>query len=656
MAEVLPFRKPEDEPDDAPPALTPLAHIVRRSFDTMQRHRTSTGIDARLDRAIRAYEGRYDPEKLAMIRRMKGSEVFMRVTASKCRGASALLRDVYLGADRPWTVNATPVPKLRDDIKGAIAQLVEQEAVAGGPAVRALIPQRMEMLRIEAERVARRKAKEDAENATRKLDDLLVEGHFYEALGAFLTDVTIYPYAVLKGPVVETKLDVVWEEGEAKEIERPYLVWRRVSPYDLWNSPGVERISDGDTAERVMIPRHRLASMRNVPGWRSDVIEEILLDNDRGTRKRSWFFGYEQNRKDRENRDWDEDPNMFDLLCWYGWVQGSVLIDDGAKAEELGVESLDPSGQYMCEVWLASDDVLRAKILPWPAPSPPYFVTSYEKVPGSIQGHGVPDILFDVQDILNATGRSLVNNMGLASGPQVSVNVDLLMPGEDLTALFPWRIWPISGQPGQGDPVKFFQPNSNAGELLGVYKEFMNIADELSAIPRYMTGGGATGGAGRTSSGLAMLMTNASKGLQQVASNIDNDIIAPNLRRLYDVLMLTDVEGILRGDEELVARGVAGAAQLETQRMRQIEFLQATANPIDLQITGLEGRAAILREVADGTGIDPDQVVPDSAEMKSRSAQMAGPPQPGGNGVGPGGGPPQPAPATDTGPRLNGVS
>ena len=93
---------------------------------------------------------------------------------------------------------------------------------------------------------------------------------------------------------------------------------------------------------------------------------------------------------------------------------------------------------------------------------------------------------------------------------------------------------------------RFFQPNSNAQELFGVYEKFTQIADELSAIPRYITGSERLGGAGRTASGLAMLMGNAAKILQTVAANIDNDVIEPAVAELYDMVMLTDTTGLLQ--------------------------------------------------------------------------------------------------------------
>ena len=143
--------------------------------------------------------------------------------------------------------------------------------------------------------------------------------------------------------------------------------------------------------------------------------------------------------------------------------------------------------------------------------------------------------------------------MSIASGPQVVVNDDRVADNENSDELYPWKRWhvvtdPLGSNNGQ-QPIVFFQPESNAQELLGVYEKFTQIADELSSIPRYVTGSERLGGAGRTASGLAMLMGNAAKILQTVAANIDSDVIEPAVGELYDMVMLTDQTGTLKGDE-----------------------------------------------------------------------------------------------------------
>jgi hypothetical protein len=71
----------------------------------------------------------------------------------------------------------------------------------------------------------------------------------------------------------------------------------------------------------------------------------------------------------------------------------------------------------------------------------PYYLTSFEKVPGRIDGNGVADLCMDAQNMCNAAARALANNMGISSGPQVGVNVSRLPAGEDITQMYPWKIW-----------------------------------------------------------------------------------------------------------------------------------------------------------------------------------------------------------------------
>jgi hypothetical protein len=153
-------------------------------------------------------------------------------------------------------------------------------------------------------------------------------------------------------------------------------------------------------------------------------------------------------------------------------------------------------------------------------------------------------------------------------------------------------------------------PTSNAQELMQVYQNFVQISDDVSAIPKYVGGGAAGQGAGRTASGLAMLMGNASKILQTVSANIDRDIVEQALQQLSDLIMLTDTSGLLTGQERITVKGVTVAVQRETLRQRQIEFLQATNNPTDMKIMGIKGRAAVLRPVSTTIGLDGEEVVP----------------------------------------------
>jgi hypothetical protein len=363
------------------------------------------------------------------------------------------------------------------------------------------------------------------------------------------------------------------------------------------------------------------------------------------------------------------ESGMIDMLEYHGYVQGEMLIDYGFDTTSVP----EPMRDYFVDAFKIGRYIIKVQLSPSLRKRAPYYVTSFEKVPGTVVGNALPDILSDIQDATNAALRSLINNMSIASGPQVVVNDDRVAENENSDDMYPWKRWHVENDPLGNNaiqPVSFFQPNSNAQELLGVYEKFTQIADELSAIPRYITGSERLGGAGRTASGLAMLMGNAAKILQTVAANIDNDVIEPAVWELYDMVMLTDRSGILRGDENIVVLGVNVAMQRETQRQRQLEFLQITANPIDTQITGVRGRASVLRSVADGIGLKGEDVVPPDEEIKAQMQAQSGGPggapppgappggAPGGPAAPPGlpGAPPQAGPSPPQPPQTNVVS
>jgi hypothetical protein len=213
--------------------------------------------------------------------------------------------------------------------------------------------------------------------------------------------------------------------------------------------------------------------------------------------------------------------------------------------------------------------------------------------------------------------------MGIASGPQAEINVDRLPDGEDVTSMFPWKIWQTTtDRTGGGQPaVRFFQPNMNAEALMNVYQYFTRQADEVTGIPNYVYGNTSGGGVGRTASGLSMLMDNAAKGIKAAISSID-EVVSALVSRLYTHNMIYDPDNSCKGDFKVVAKGAMGLVAKEQLQIRRNEFLQATANPVDLQILGPTGRAYLLREVAKTLQMDTDKLVPTTEQLEFRQEQQ----------------------------------
>ena len=170
--------------------------------------------------------------------------------------------------------------------------------------------------------------------------------------------------------------------------------------------------------------------------------------------------------------------------------------------------------------------------------------------------------------------------------------------------------------------IDFFQPQSNAVELMQVYEMFSALADESSGIPRYMAGLENNGGAGRTASGLSMMIGNASKTIKQVVSNIDLHVITKSLERQYMYNMRYLDDPSLKGDVNIVARGALSLTTKEAAQVRRNEFLAQTMNPVDMQIIGMDGRGELLRQSARNLDMDADKIVPPASVLKMRSVMM----------------------------------
>jgi hypothetical protein len=611
---------------------------------------------------------------------------------------------------------------------------------------------------IEAAReAAKKKAAEQAKIAEDKIQEQLAMGGFYTALAEFLVDLPLFPYAVMKGPVVRIKTQVKWSrdvapwsgdptafvqknppdapndntsapppltgqsdpasggtagaptppflpgaalgsnagmlpgqggipvpgQGAAPQpglggpsgpplggppgaspsgpmktaprlakpqvMDIPVLCWERVSPFDIYWTPGVSDIGDANVIQRSRLTRAEINDLLDLPGFITDEVRAVLDEYGRGGIVDNWDMT-DAERAILENR---EDPrfNQSGLLAcleFQGMAQGRHLLDMGVDPSLIP----DPLRDYFCNCWLIGRHIIKVQMNLSPRKRHQYYVTSFEKVPGNPVGNGLPDLLADISSVANATLRAMVNNLSIASGPQVTVNDDRISDGENAEEMYPWKRWHIKSDPFGNNTekaIEFFSPTSNSQELLQVYMAFSQLADEHSAIPKFMTGSPPVGGLGRTASGLSMLMQNSSKILQTVAANIDRDVISQILENLFDIIMMTDDTGLLTGEEKVRVMGVQVAMQRETQRARQLEFLQLTGNPVDMGIIGPKGRAQVLRKVASEIGLPGEDIVPSDQEMDQQQkqheamAQAAQDAQQQGGGSSPGGAPPGPA-------------
>ena len=608
------------------PLMLGLTAYIRECWDAARQSKKP--IEDIMLRAMRQRNGEYEADKLKQIQDQGGSDVYMMITEVKCRAAESWLRDILLETGTPpWEMQPTPIPdlsptqtrELEESFSASIMGLIQTTGQAPAPnemaELKEMVDQdyRFKVLQAAQARVDRMKL---------KIQDQFAQGGWAESFNDFITDLVTYPASFVKGPIIRRQRKLGWDTTEgttsvvADEIIAPEF--ERVDPFKIYPEPGISNLNEGYLFEHHPLPRMELADLIGVPGYDDEAIRKILeLGNSE-----SWINEDIEMAKDDEERKFhafQRPTEIFDALEFWGKVSGSMLIEWGLTEEEIE----DPAREYDANVWVIGNYVIKAILNYDPLGEKPYAKTSFIKCPGAFWGKGIPEIIEDLQGVCNASARALVNNMGISSGPQVEVNLERIPPNEDITQLHPWKIWQVTNDPlGSSAPaVRFTQPDDNANTLMGVYETFSKLADDHSGIPAYVYGDLNVKGAGRTASGLSMLMGSAGKGIRQVVMHIDSDVVKPIVSRQFLYNMRYDEDESIKGDLEILPRGAINLAIKETVNVRRLEFLNATANDIDMQIIGKDGRAAILREVAKGLQMPVEDVVP-SREKASVTDRM----------------------------------
>lgn len=591
------------------PAVLSLASHIRGAWDHNKLGKVE--VETCLLKCQRQRQGVYDPDLAVLMKKRGGTNIFMFITSIICRGAEAWLKDVLIPpGDKPWGIDPTPYPELSTSIEDQIETLVMAEtaevmAVSGSIDAVTVeqVRDRMQEMRDEILKEHMEVAKESAMRFETRIEDELREGGFYKALDKVINDLVTFPTAFMTGPILRNRKTPQWdfdEDGTAQirvedKVRREY---ERVSPFDLYPSKGAKNLQDGSLIHRLRMRRSQLQGLKGTPGYNSLAIDAVLWMYGNGG-LRDWLWT-DQERAELESKPQElTDPEpIIDGLLYWGSAQGRQLREWGMDEKRVP----DLHKDYQICALLIGNFIVMAQLNPHPLGHRPYYGASYENVNDSIWGTALPEIIADKQRLCNAAARNLVNNMAIASGPQVEVHMDRLWPGQDVEDMYPWKIWRFKRDEtgGRDAPaMTFYQPKSNSAELMKVYQYWYDQAREISGIPSYLQGsegGGGLRGAGKTASGLSMLMNAATKTLKGVIFNFDGGIIRDAIWEHWLQLMLYDEDIEKTGDINIIARASEYLLLQEQLQVRLMEFMTFTNNPTDLAIMGLPGRAELLRE------------------------------------------------------------
>jgi len=593
------------ENDGAMPAeLSSLGQVLLAEFSRAVMDRRST--EERWLRDLRQYKGQYEPDVLAEL--AGRSTAFVRKTRVKVKTTDSRVADMLFpaGGDKNWSIDSTPKPTLSEFQKAEIRKAMEgrsrqqaamamqqqqqqlqqaaQQAQQAGeefqpPPMQPIKPMPVSDRDVDA--AAMEAAKAAAKLMAVVIDDQLVEANYKKACLRAIHSGHIYGTGVIKGPLIERRVrtQYVKENGawvnKSEEYITPFVdfvpLWRFYPDmsatelsgcmyvYELHN---MTRPEIADLASRKSFDSKRIIDhIKSFPGGNNTMMRQVQS---------------ELRQMGERDALQSATGSTYEVIERWGYVSGEQLTTAGVKVPEGRMHE-----SFFANVWLLPDgSVIKAVLQPINGVTWPYHIYYFDKDETSIFAEGLPAVMRDDQDMLNAATRMMLDNAGLTAGPMFEVTPSLLSDPAGATSFRPWKAF-LRNQVSPGQPaIRPIVVDGNIGEMMAIAERFETQADETTAIPRYMTGENPSSGAAATMGGMSMLMGAANIVLKDLVSNWD-DVTNSFIRSMYRWNMQFHKDDSIKGDYDVKPTGSTSLVAKEV-RARQINDLAAqTANPMD---------------------------------------------------------------------------
>lgn len=610
------YEKEVEEVKDKPSSVTPvtMGQYVRTIFEESRAARQDTEDRWIVD--LRQFRGQYAPE---MLERMSPnrSKAFIRLTRNKVKTVNSRLVDFVFPAngDPNWDITPTPLPEISDDALKTLVQIHEQQS---GESV---TPDTLKVLVSDY-------ATRQASKMARHMEDQLAELKYRETMKEVIHSGNLYGTGVLKGPLVSVNTESKYKKmgdgadkrwvQEAHDVLTPFI--ESVPLWDFYPDMSATKASSC----RYMIQRHsmdksKLVELSKRADFDNSVISKYLRSNPDGDCEQ---FSYETELKEMGNRTAGSNSvnsasKKYEVLEFWGYI-------DMEDVERLGLdvpEKLKGQVEVAANLWTLGDQVIKATLAPLQSIVFPYYFYYYDKDETSFFGEGIASIMRDPQELINSSFRAMLDNAAISAGPQIEANLDLLSEDEDPTEIYPFKVWLRSGDgtDATAPAVRVFTLGSSTAEYLQLNDALEKYADEVTTIPRYMWGDQA-GGAGRTASGLSMMMGSANITIKDQVKYFDDGITEPFISALYQWNMEFGGDESIKGDYKVIATGTSSLIAKEVYAQSLMNFANLTNNAVDLPIVK---RDKIIRSIAEALDLGDKGLVRSETEVRAQQQQQA---------------------------------
>ena len=560
--------------------LTDLGLWLRARFDEVAAARNST--EERWLKDLRQYRGRYESRQWKKLNETKHrSRTFCKMTRKKVKAFDNRMMDMLFpaGKDRNWDIKPTPKPAsimtpvaqqmiaertqavfMEEAERLSAQQGLPVEQVAQQLQVGGFVPDldsdTLQMIHLSA-------AKAGCDRMNVVIADQLAELQYKQICRKTVHSGHLYGTGILKGPLSQYVQQPAWIRGQSgqwvMDMSKTLTPFLEFVPIWSWypDSSARELGQLEYCFQRHVMTKSQVMALADRPEFDAGLIAAYLKEfPDGDARLQSWETQLDAD-DERNDGQQERTHRRYEVLEYYGTLNDARLRDLGLSSDRWNV------------AWVLGDFCIRSGEVPLDGINHPYNLYYHDKDETSIWGDGVPTIMRDDQEALNATVRAMLDNAANTVGAQWDVNTDLLRPGERTRDIYPNRIWFRRGDSRQ-PAIRAVETSSRLNEFLQLKQTFENQIHE-NTLPAYMQGAQA-GGAGRTASGLSMLMGSANLDIKEQVMSFDLGITRPVIRAFYLWNMQLNDDEAIKGDYEVVAKGSSSlvAKELRAQQLDQM--------------------------------------------------------------------------------------
>lgn len=519
-----------------------------------------------------------------------GSTVFVNITQPYVDMASARVADMLLPTDdKPFSIKPTPVPEVQDAVDS-------QEEMPGTP---------HKVGDLSKEFIAEMAKK--ADNAETLIWDWLAEAGWHGEMRKVIEQSARIGTSVLKGPFPTKRKNRKMTTGEDGSItlvidEEIKPDSKQIDVKNIYPDPACgSSIHNGSYVfEKDNISARQLKALVGTPGYIESEIMAVIKEGP--------------GKKNIDDKGKTVESDQFEIWYFCGNAEDEDLRAAGCKCDD--GESLPVT------VVMVNDRIIKASLSVFDSGEFPYDVMVWQRRTDHWAGIGVSRQVRTAQRMVNAASRNLMDNAGLAAGPQLFIRQGVIQPADGVWNITPMKIWYVDEdadiQSVQHAITSVVIPTMQA-ELEQIIKMAMEFAEKCTSMPLLMQG--EQGNSTQTVGGMSILDRNASTVLRRIAKICDDDVTEPHVGRYYEWLMLYSDDDSCKGDFNIVALGSTAFYQRDAANQAIMQLLEASANPsFNLDPDKL------MMEVLKMNKISPDRVRLTDEQIQKKQASPPPPP------------------------------